>query len=181
MFYYFKDHILSNAFCDELVQKALSIGFVASKVNMYGQMKEALNIRNNQRIEYTDDILAKELELTLLKEFPEILSFESKQFEGLNDHFRFYHYSPEEYFKPHKDGQIKLDHKTSFITCLFYLNDTDGGDTILMPEGFIHKESWIRIQPKKGSVLLFEHKIWHEGTPVNSGEKIVLRSDLFYS
>lgn len=181
MFYRFKEKILSNELCDRLTQQAKSIGFVPSKVNVYGQMKEALNIRNNQRIEYTDSVLSKELEGIIISHFPDVLSFNSKKFTELNNHFRFYHYSPREYFKPHKDGHIKLENKQSFITCLFYLNDTEGGETILMPQGFSHKESWISIQPTKGSILLFEHQIWHEGKPVTQGEKIVLRSDLFYS
>lgn len=180
MFYSFKENVLSHKLCDRLIEQAESIGFVASKVNMYGQMKEALNIRNNQRIEYTDSILAKELEEIIITNFPEVLSFNSQDFSCLNDQFRFYHYSPGEYFKPHKDGQIKLADKQSFITCLFYLNDTDGGETILMPQGFSQKENWIPIQPTKGSILLFEHQIWHEGKPVTLGEKILLRSDLFY-
>lgn len=180
MFYSFKENVFSHEFCDLLVHKAHSIGFSASKVNVYGEMKEALNIRNNQRIEYTDTELSKELELSILKNFPEIKSFEKKEFLELNDHFRFYHYSPGEYFKPHKDGHTKLEGKESFITVLIYLNDTEGGETILMPEGFAKKESWINITPTKGSVLLFEHKIWHEGKPVTSGDKILLRSDVFY-
>lgn len=180
MFYSFKENVLSSELCDLLIKKAEEIGFSASKVNIYGEMKEALNIRNNQRIEYTDKVLAKELEFEIIKAFPEVLSFENKLFSDLNDHFRFYHYSPGEYFKPHKDGHTKLETKESFITVLFYLNDTQGGETILMPQGYSHKQSWIKITPTKGSVLLFEHKIWHEGKPVSSGEKIVLRSDLFY-
>lgn len=181
MFYQFKENILSNDMCEKLIEQAHSIGFSPSTVNMYGQQKEALNIRNNQRIEYTDCVLAKTLEKILLDNFPEILSFQNKVFSDINDHFRFYHYSPEEYFKPHKDGHIKLENKESFITCLFYLNDTEGGETILMPNGFADKLSWITIHPKKGSVLLFEHKIWHEGKPVTSGEKFVLRSDVFFA
>lgn len=181
MFYQFKENILSSTMCESLIQQAHNIGFIPSTVNMYGEMKEALSIRNNQRIEYTDSVLAKTLECIIVENFPEVLSFENKVFSEINDHFRFYHYSPNEYFKPHKDGQIKLDNKQSFITCLFYLNDTEGGETILMPNGFADKQSWVTIHPKKGSVLLFEHKIWHEGKPVTSGEKIVLRSDIFFA
>lgn len=181
MFYQFKENVLSDTMCDTLIEQAHSIGFTRSKVNVYGEMKESLNIRNNQRIEYTDSTLAKTLETILIENFPDILSFENKTFTQINDHFRFYHYSLEEYFKPHKDGHVKLKTQESFITILFYLNDTVGGETILMPNGFADKQSWVTIIPKKGSVLLFDHNMWHEGKPVTSGEKIVLRSDAFFS
>lgn len=181
MFYSFKENLLSDHMCQYLIDKANSIGFSPSTVNIYGEMKEATHIRNNQRIEYTDSILAQDLEVIITSNFPDVNHFENKKFAGLNDHFRFYHYSPGEFFKPHKDGHTKITNKESFITVLFYLNDTEGGETILMPEGYSNKEKWITITPKKGSILLFEHNIWHEGKTVTVGEKIVLRSDLFYS
>lgn len=180
MFYAFKEEVLSEEMCQNLIDKATSIGFEPSKVNIYGTMKDATHIRNNQRIEYTDSSLANNLESIIVDKFPSIISMDNKKFAGLNDHFRFYHYSPGEFFKPHKDGQTKIDGQESLITVLFYLNNTEGGETILMPSGYSDKESWIYITPTKGSILLFEHKIWHEGKPVTSGEKIVLRSDLFY-
>lgn len=180
MFYNFKEKILSDSMCQSLIDKANSIGFSPSTVNMYGQMKEAKSIRNNTRIEYTDTLLSKQLEVIINENFPEVTSFKDKKFSHLNNHFRFYHYCLGEFFKPHKDGHIKLEDTESLITVLFYLNDTTGGETILMPEGYAQKEKWITITPTKGSILLFEHNIWHEGKTIISGEKIVLRSDLFY-
>lgn len=181
MFYLFKEKVLSDSACQNLIDKANFIGFLPAKVNIYGKMKDATHIRNNQRIEYADNLLAKNLEQIIIENFPIILSFKNKKFFSLNEYFRFYHYSPGEFFKPHKDGQIKIDGNESLITVLFYLNDSNGGETILMPNGYSNKESWIYITPKKGSILLFEHNFWHEGRPVTSGEKIILRSDLFYN
>lgn len=182
MFYAFKENLLSEQKCQNLIAQAKNIGFLPSKVNIYGKMTDASHIRNNKRIEYTDAHLAQELQELILKNFQsELLTFKNQSFAGLNEYFRFYHYSPGEFFKPHKDGKIKLENKTSLITVLFYLNDTLGGETILMPNGYSNKDSWIYVTPTKGSVLLFEHEIWHEGKEIKSGEKIVLRSDLFYS
>lgn len=172
---------MSEKKCQDLILQAKNIGFLPSKVNIYGKMIESSNIRNNKRIEYSDINLANELQDLILNNFQsELLTFQNKSFANLNEYFRFYHYSPGEFFKPHKDGKIKLEGKTSLITVLFYLNDTLGGETILMPNGYSHKDSWIYITPTKGSVLLFEHDFWHEGKEIKSGEKIVLRSDLFY-
>lgn len=50
-----------------------------------------------------------------------------------------------------------------------------------MPNGFGKPETFIHIHPKAGDILLFEHPAWHEGRPVNSGEKYVLRNDVFYT
>jgi predicted 2-oxoglutarate/Fe(II)-dependent dioxygenase YbiX len=100
---------------------------------------------------------------------------------GAASHFRFYRYRPGQYFKPHRDGAYQDGQKESLVTALFYLNDADGGETVLMPYGL--RQAWAHrpILPRAGDALLFEHRVWHEGRPVNSGEKYVLRTDLFYS
>ena len=37
-----------------------------------------------------------------------------------------------------------------------------------------------KIRPYPGLVLLFDHDILHEGSPVSSGRKYVIRSDIMY-
>jgi hypothetical protein len=49
-----------------------------------------------------------------------------------------------------------------------------------MPDGPGHPEKFIEIKPRTGDVLMFRHELWHEGRPIQSGEKYVLRTDLFY-
>jgi prolyl 4-hydroxylase len=51
---------------------------------------------------------------------------------------------------------------------------------VLMPYGPREQWAYRAIAPKAGDALLFEHRVWHEGRQVNSGEKYVLRTDLFY-
>jgi len=181
MFYSLKCNLLSDELCNKLINLAENIGFEKAKVNVYGKQESIPKIRNNSRIEYTNSELSIELGSIVFDNFPEICPLFDKKILGLNDHFRYYHYSPTEYFKPHKDGHTKIPGKESLLTVLFYLNDTDGGETILMPDGYSKKESWITVNPKKGSILIFEHDIWHEAKPVNSGEKFVLRSDVFFA
>ena len=36
------------------------------------------------------------------------------------------------------------------------------------------------IKPKQGQVLIFEHQQLHEGAPVLTGQKYVLRTDVMY-
>lgn len=182
MFYYTQKNVLTNEQCDELIEKSKQLGFTPAKVQYYGEEVSIKSIRNNSRLELEDIVLANQLEKILLekmgKDFP--YNFKYRDFKKLNDHFRIYAYEPGEYFKPHKDGHIKITGMESLITVLFYLNDTQGGETIIMPKGYADKASHISITPQKGSVLLFDHNIFHEGKTVISGQKYVLRSDLFF-
>lgn len=182
MFYYIQPNVLTNEQCDELIEKSKQLGFNPAKVQYYGEEVSIKSIRNNSRLELKDTELANKLEKILLEKIGDNFPYKLKyrDFKKLNDHFRIYCYKIGEYFKPHKDGHIKIEDMESLITVLFYLNDTNGGETILMPKGYANKESYISIKPQKGSILLFDHDIFHEGTTVISGQKYVLRSDLFF-
>lgn len=180
MFYTYKENVFDSEFCDHLINTANSIGFEAASVDMYGRKISAPNIRNNERLEFNNLELSRIIETTILKKinFPKLIN--GKSYKYISSHFRFYCYSPGQYFKPHKDGSYEEGDNKTFMTCLIYLNDTDGGETILMPEGFKHRDKWIIIKPSIGSVLLFEHGIWHEGKEVIDGKKYVLRTDIFF-
>jgi prolyl 4-hydroxylase len=182
MYYQVKNNVLSLQMCETLIKEAHEKGFEPAKVQMYGNQKSLPNIRNNERIEF-DDIdlsvqLTKLLKNSLGADFPDMLG--KSKFVKAGSHFRMYSYKPGEYFKPHKDGSYEDGKLKSLVTVLFYLNTTDGGETVLMPNGFKEKESWIAVAPIEGSVLLFEHNMFHEGRQVASGMKYVLRTDLFY-
>jgi prolyl 4-hydroxylase len=60
------------------------------------------------------------------------------------------------------------------LTLVLYLNDDfTGGETHFDEVGKT-------IQPKPGMALLFQHRVLHTASPVLSGEKFVMRSDVFY-
>jgi hypothetical protein len=41
---------------------------------------------------------------------------------------------------------------------------------------------WIQlINPTKGKLVIFEHKVWHKGNKVTSGKKYVLRYDFIFN
>jgi prolyl 4-hydroxylase len=140
-------------------------------------------VRNNERVEFDDDILAVDLMgklmLALGDEYPHV--YDGRAFAKSGAHFRMYRYVPGQYFKPHKDGSFTDGPHESEITVLVYLNDCQGGETVLMPYGVSQAWAHLSFQPKAGDVLMFEHNVWHEGRPVTTGEKYVLRTDLFYS
>jgi predicted 2-oxoglutarate/Fe(II)-dependent dioxygenase YbiX len=175
--------LLSAEECQRLIDRGLKQGFEAAKVNHYGDQTMMTQVRNNERLEFDDHVLAVELQNKLMialgDDFPHV--FANKDYAKAGTHFRMYRYTPGQYFKPHKDGSFQDGEFESEITVLFYLNDAQGGETVLMPYGVSQAWSHIVIQPRAGDVLLFEHNVWHEGRQVTAGEKFVLRTDLFYS
>ena len=38
----------------------------------------------------------------------------------------------------------------------------------------------LKIKPKTGSIIIFNHDLWHEGSEVYSGIKYCLRTDIMY-
>ena len=184
MFYKHLKGVLSAAECESLISRGNALGFEQALVNRGDGTQELITrVRNNERVIFDDNALARELESKLMarlaSDFP--YTFKDVVYRKAGSHFRLYKYTPEQYFKPHRDGSFQDLDCESEITVLFYLNDTDGGDTVLMPHGKGQEWSFLHFPPKAGDVLMFEHPVWHEGRPVNSGEKFVLRTDLFYS
>ena len=182
MFYRHIENVLSAQECQELIARGHALGFGQALVNNYGSDELLTHIRNNERVQFDDATLAlrlaKLLQIQLVDNFPYQMG--NRVYAKAGDHLRMYRYTPGQYFKPHRDGSFKDKELESEITVLFYLNDTDGGETVLMPYGLQQKWAHQAFTPKAGDVLMFEHKTWHEGRPVNSGEKYVLRTDLFY-
>lgn len=181
-------NVLTDQECDALIARGDAVGWTPAAVNSYGTQVMLPRVRNNDRVEFDDTDLAKALQERLLDvlgdQFPHSLGAGTKfqvDFQEAGSHFRMYRYVPGQYFKCHKDGSHQIGELESEITVLFYLNDADGGETVLYPHG-PQQADWSQqvITPRKGDVLMFNHNTWHEGKPVNSGEKIVLRTDLFY-
>jgi predicted 2-oxoglutarate/Fe(II)-dependent dioxygenase YbiX len=109
---------------------------------------------------------------------------------GLNERLRFLRYNEGEYFAPHCDGSFAYpaDHPTkahqgSYVTFQLYLNEGfEGGATRFFPEslGWGSTREYYDVVPKAGSVLLFEHRMYHEGEKLRKGRKYAIRSDVMY-
>jgi predicted 2-oxoglutarate/Fe(II)-dependent dioxygenase YbiX len=93
---------------------------------------------------------------------------------GLNERFRYYRYDPGQYFRWHGDGAFtRSQYERSLLTAMVYLSDDfEGGSTDFRDYG--------SVIPKRGSALFFEHPLIHQGAPVVSGRKYVLRTDVMY-
>ena len=110
-------------------------------------------------------------------------------------------YKPGGQFRPHFDGPwIPEEDWASVYTVVVYLNDDfEGGLTNFYEEqadgfridlphsnhlGHTEMRGGVRatVHPRTGSVLVFNHDVLHEGTPVGkSGYKYLLRAEVMFS
>ncbi|KAF2070499.1 hypothetical protein CYY_008182 [Polysphondylium violaceum] len=97
-----------------------------------------------------------------------------------NDLWRLCKYGPGGKFLSHYDGiYVKDTYNRSFFTFMIYLNDVPvSGATRFLDKNC--DTAKVKIQPKAGSVLVFQHDIWHDGEILNDGEKYIIRSDIMY-
>jgi len=95
---------------------------------------------------------------------------------GLNERLRMYRYRPGQRFEPHMDHWYRpRENQITLHTILVYFNDDfEGGET-----RFMEQIEQI-VVPRRGTVVIFQHKIRHEGRPVRRGTKYAMRSDSIY-
>ena len=165
-------HFLSDEECDALIKRSESIGYEGALIQTRGP-SDAQSVRSNERILFDDYELAKALFLRIKVSLPK--EIDNWQPSGLNEKFRFYKYTDGQYFKWHVDGSFKRDYfEVSKLTAIFYLN------TIIDAGGETEFED-MSVSPEKGKLLLFPHKLRHQGVPPASGVKYVLRTDVMYA
>ena len=107
--------------------------------------------------------------------------------QGLNSSIRFCKYTSGGVFKPHYDGIYMTGmNDRSLITLMFYLNgDLDGGSTNFLKDPdsdcpAVKPEVTSSVKPSRGLCICFPHNLYHEGDPLLSGEKFILRTDVMY-
>jgi predicted 2-oxoglutarate/Fe(II)-dependent dioxygenase YbiX len=169
--------------CATLIERAESIGFDAASVRTLSGPKMMAHIRNNDRVNLDDPLLAAVMWERVAHLLPIL---DDQNAVGVDHRLRFYRYVPGQEFKRHKDGAVTNESGcTSKLSFLIYLNDDfDGGSTTFRHyagSGNSRRKVERVVWPSTGSALLFRHERWHEGAAVTSGRKYVLRSDVFYS
>ncbi len=166
------EDFLSEKECLQFIECAESMGFSVADIDT-GEGKEVISyIRNNERVDLKSNELAEDLWSKLSG--IQLPVFDHMKAIGLSPFFRFYKYLPGHKFNMHKDGQQQVGENTTYYTFMVYLNDGgEGGNTTF-------RLNDISIKPKIGSLLLFEHRLWHQGEEVISGCKYVLRTDVMY-
>lgn len=164
--------------CRALIARAEAAGICATKPDY------PPSYRNNDRLVFDDPSLAAWLYERLRPALPLHLEDEhgSLTCSGLNPRFRVCRYQDGQSFRIHQDGAHSQDADTQTrLTCQLYLNSADafsGGATrfYAAAKGPLLGSVW----PVCGSVIIFDHRLWHDGEPVTAGCKYVLRSDVLY-
>jgi predicted 2-oxoglutarate/Fe(II)-dependent dioxygenase YbiX len=180
---------LSKAECNALIEAAERRGFSSAELDY------PPSYRNNDRQVLTEEQLAARLLRRLRERLPGGIEhllpddlIPNWRLEGINERFRLCRYQPGQRFHIHQDG---VHHRgpdcRSMLTFMVYLTDGDdfeGGDTLFYaagPQAGEGKSNLVaRIRPRAGSLIVFDHSIWHAGEEVTRGVKHVLRSDLMF-
>jgi prolyl 4-hydroxylase len=130
-------------------------------------------VRNNTRIMWDDEAEANDLVRVAGESVP--TTWNGERLVGGNPRIRVYRYEPGEHHSTHWDTVVELpDRISSRITLVFYLNDGFTGGETEFPE--LRK----RIVPRRGSALLFQHRVLHSALGVTSGVKYALRTDILF-
>jgi WD40 repeat protein len=182
---------LTPAECGELIALAESKGFHSASTDY------PPTYRSNDRLVHDDESLSRHFFQRLRLFAPLIMrphgdrGPESWRLDGVNERLRFCRYTADQQFNIHQDGvhHRALDRR-SMLTFMIYLTDGEafsGGDTEFFadgpratPDGSSQPEVVARVRPKIGTLILFDHGIWHAGAKVQFGTKYILRSDVLY-
>ena len=168
--------------CASLIERGEGFGFERAAVLTRSGRQMRPDVRDNDRVQFTDPYLSADLWQRCLSYVPREL--EGGVVVGLDNNFRFYRYDVGQRFNCHRDGVVVRNPTTrTRLTCLFYLNDEfEGGETAFYSNvtiAGVGAEETIVI-PRTGDALFFLHSWWHEGRALTAGRKYVLRSDVFY-
>lgn len=179
------DAVFTPEECQQFIDLSEQKGYEAATITLgRNHFELRTEVRNNDRVIYDDVQLAEQLFLRLRDLLPAQLH--GWDLIGLNERFRFYRYQSGQTFKPHWDGiYARSDWESSQLSLLIYLSaDFVGGETIFYQDTAMRKPCFETRQavvvPQQGQVLIFEHQQLHEGAPVTSGIKYVLRTDVMY-
>lgn len=154
------DNFLTNEECNKYIE--LINNFIMKKNIPFS------NSANNFNHKYTDINLSQEfydkcIEKNVLENIDTL---------GPNKLIMVSKYQKGENFGLHTDTGLYYnieDQTKTRYTLLIYLNDDfDGGKTIFYTDNFEISKT---ISPKKGSCLLFDIDLWHEGKEVLNGTK----------
>lgn len=165
--------LLSADECLAIVARMDAAGTAPAPITTAAGFVHRPDIRNNTRVIFDDLDLAAALYPRLAPHVP--ARMKGMHACGLNERFRCYRYEPGQRFAPHYDGCFaRTPRERSWLTFMVYLNDGFTGGETDFP---LHRQ---KIVPRRGTALLFQHALLHEGCTVTAGVKYALRSDIMY-
>jgi predicted 2-oxoglutarate/Fe(II)-dependent dioxygenase YbiX len=174
--------VFSRAECARIIQEAEEAGFQATGRDY------PPSYRDNDRL-VRDDAARAEALLERIRPFlPERLvdsAGDLWRLRGLNPRFRFCRYRGGQRFCIHRDGAYAPGPaERSHLTCMLYLNDGEefsGGATRYYAERTEGSELLGVVRPEAGTLIVFDHALWHDGEAVSAGTKYVMRTDIVYT
>ena len=177
---------LSPRECAELIAQARERGFASAEADY------PPSYRDNERQVVDDAALAQHLLSRLRGWIPaSIVDADGATWRlaALNERLRVCRYRTGQQFRIHQDGvHHRGTDERSLLTFMIYLDGPesfDGGATVFYADGpraalGDAPPPVARVQPRRGSVIVFDHALWHAGEPLARGTKHILRSDLVY-
>jgi predicted 2-oxoglutarate/Fe(II)-dependent dioxygenase YbiX len=174
--------LLSPAECAAIVAEATIAGFGRTGADY------PPSYRDNDRLVRDDPALAAALFARIRPWLPaRIVDADGAVWVpvGLNERFRFCRYRDGQSFTVHRDGVFaRSDRERSRLTCMIYLDDAarfEGGRTRFFASRAPGARLLGAIVPRAGTMVVFDHDLWHDGEPVTRGEKHVMRSDVVFA
>lgn len=170
---------VEGAWCEELAAELERRGFAAT-----GE-RYPRGYRDNDRLVFDDEALAARLFAALRAGLPATIEREGARWQlvGLNPRLRACRYREGQAFCVHRDGPYQPDdERRSWFTVQLYLDDARdmrGGRTRFYADAQ-GRTLTAAIEPARGDVIAFDHRVWHDGEAVTGGRKRVLRSDAVY-
>ena len=192
------DNILSIRECDAIIARSEEAGFKPALINAGGFGREAYRPenRNSERCIIDDTSFAETLFHRIQDTLPQTFKDEEKnqcwKLVGLNERMRILKYEKGNSFAPHFDGQFRRRNgkERSFVSVMIYLNSGreggsfEGGSTMFLSRDLLAHGSdtspCTEYVPKSGSVLVFDHELFHEGALLKEGVKYAIRTDVMY-
>ena len=170
--------VLNNVFTHEECNKFINL---SNKIGFESLNDEyPVSYRNNKRFILSSTSLEKEIYKRIKDYIPPDLYSSSWKINGLNDFFRFCKYEKGGIFGLHQDSSyIQNSYRRSWLTCMIYLNKTNGGNTRFFNDGTSNKIIF-ELQPKDGQIIIFDPNLWHDGDKIISGEKYIIRTEVMY-
>jgi len=187
------EEVFSKEECKEMVEWTEKyLKYEAALLNI-GNGLQMLNTdaRNHARAIYDSKEMVNIMFDRMKDYLPEKFAFSKphdREIRCLNERLRFLKYKEGGYFAPHWDGRYTRpdQSETSYLTVILYLNESpefEGGETnflATLPSGDKSKQSEWPVGIQTGSVLCFQHNIYHEGALLEKGVKYCVRTDVMY-
>eukprot|EP01133_Synstelium_polycarpum_P007368 gene7368-8582_t len=188
------ENVLSPSECTKLIEDGEGMGF--SKLAHYVQkyrgntrilvksysLSELVFNRIKQYLPTNVDMAQKSSPLPMSKHLTALYGI--WDCSGVNELWRLCKYNPGGAFSAHFDGYYTRDtDNRSLLTFMIYLSTSDtvneGGSTRFLERGT--DQVLASVAPVAGSVLVFQHDMWHDGQEVLGGLKYIIRSDVMYT